>query len=119
MSDEISTGETNIPEGVAFINIFHTPDQEGQIQLIQSLAQVTEEVIRYQPGFLSASLHKSLDGKTVTNVARWHSAEDFKRALETPGMLAHREVLRGLYPREGYLGQVVYTYANQESDKSN
>ena len=110
MVQDTSATKPESQEGTTFINIFHTTDREDQERLILSLVQVTEEVIRYQPGFISANLHQSFDGKTVTNFARWRSKEDFTRALETPGMLAHREVLRGKYEREGYLGQITYTY---------
>ena len=110
MVHDTSANKPESQEGTTFINIFHTTDREDQERLVLSLVQVTEEVIRHQPGFISANLHRSFDGKTVTNFARWRSKEDFTRALETPGMLAHREVLRGKYEREGYLGQIVYTY---------
>lgn len=116
MSDDTPPIKTHDQEATTFINIFHTINQEDQAKLIQSLIQVTDEVIRHQPGFISAHLHRSFDGKTVTNFARWRSAEDFKKALETPGMLAHREVLRGKYEREGYLGQIAYSYSVQAED---
>jgi tetracenomycin F1 monooxygenase len=119
MSDELSSGDSKHPDGVVFINTFHTPGPEGQAEVLQSLVQITQDVIRHQPGFLSATLHQSLDGKTVTNVARWRSPADLRNALNTPGMLAHREVLGERYPREGYLGQVVYNYSYQENDPNN
>ena len=113
MSDSMSASKANEPKGTIFINTFHTMDREDQEKVVQSLIQTTEEVIRYQPGFISATVQQSLDGKTVTNVARWRSAEDLKRAQETPEMLAHRNVMGNQYKREGYLGPIVYTYTGQ------
>lgn len=111
MVDDTPVIKPDNQEGITFINMFHTTDRADQEKLVESLAQVTEEVIRYQPGFISTNLHRSFDGRMVTNFARWNSVEDLKKALETPGMLAHREVLRGKYEREGYVGEIVYTYA--------
>ena len=119
MSNELSSRDSKYPDGVAFINTFHTPDAEGQAEVLQSLVQITQDIIRHQPGFISATLHQSLDGKTVTNIARWRSPLDLQNALKTPGMLAHREVLGERFPREGYLGQVVYTYSYQENETNN
>ena len=95
MADATPVIKSDKQEGILFVNVFHTVDRADQERLVKSLVQVTEEVIRHQPGFISTHLHRSLDGQTVTNLARWNSVEDFKRALQTPGMLAHREVLGG------------------------
>jgi heme-degrading monooxygenase HmoA len=103
-------------EGVVFINKFYATDAADQEWLIQDLANVTETVIRYQPGFISATVHKGFDDFTVTNYARWRSVEDFKRALQTPEMLAHRKTLGERYRREGSLGSIVYTYTARPED---
>jgi hypothetical protein len=103
-------------EGVVFVNKFYAADAADQEWLIQNLAEVTETVIRHQPGFISANVHKGFDDFTVTNYARWRSAEDFKAAIQTPGMLEHRKVLGNRYKREGSLGRIVYTYIAQPED---
>jgi hypothetical protein len=103
-------------EGVVFINKFYATGTADQEWLLQDLVNVTETVIRHQPGFISANVHKGFDDFTVTNYARWRSVEDFKRALQTPGMLAHRKTLGERYRREGSLGHIVYTYIAQPED---
>ncbi len=113
MFDTTSEIKPNNSADTIFINTFHTVDREDQEKVVQSLVQVTEDVMRHQPGFISATLQRSFDGKTVTNLARWRSAEDLKRALARPDMLAHRDEMGSQYKREGYLGQVVYTYTGQ------
>lgn len=113
MFDTTSEIKPNDSADTIFINTFHTVDREDQEKVVQSLVQITEDVMRHQPGFISATLQRSFDGKTVTNLARWRSAEDLKRALARPDMLAHRDEMGSQYKREGYLGQVVYTYTGQ------
>ena len=40
-------------------------------------------------GFVSANLHKSLDGTQVANCAQWRSREDFEAMLEAPEAVVH------------------------------
>ncbi|PSB61618.1 antibiotic biosynthesis monooxygenase, partial [Chroococcidiopsis cubana CCALA 043] len=37
--------------------------------------------VKHQPGFVSSSLHKSLDGIRVLNYAQWKTLEDYKAFL--------------------------------------
>jgi quinol monooxygenase YgiN len=80
---------------VTLINVF-TVGSERQPELIALLAGATEESVRRAPGFMSARLHRSLDGTKVTMYTQWRGNEDyqatrqdsayspffFKRALE-------------------------------------
>ena len=62
---------------ITFINVF-TVDPEKQQQLVDLLTQATESSVRHVPGFISASLHRSLDGTKVAMYAQWHSIEDYQ-----------------------------------------
>jgi heme-degrading monooxygenase HmoA len=96
-------------EEIVFVNKFFASTREDQEWLIQELKSFTEDTMSHQPGFISAALHKSFDGLTVINYARWRSADDFKRATENPAMEGHRQRLGGRFRREGALGTVAYT----------
>lgn len=73
---------------VTLINVFETtPDKQDE--LIRLLDQATVEVMKRQPGFVSANIHRSLDGKHVANYAQWKSKEDFERMLKNPEALQH------------------------------
>jgi heme-degrading monooxygenase HmoA len=48
-----------------------------QQDLINRISNYVEAVVKKQPGFISASLHRSLDGKCVVNYAQWRSRKDF------------------------------------------
>jgi quinol monooxygenase YgiN len=69
----ISKGHTPI----TLINVFTVPP-EKQHELIELLARVTEQNVRHHKGFVSASLHRGVDGKKVTMYAQWASAEDYE-----------------------------------------
>jgi len=64
-------------------------DPERQEELIEILETATHEVMRHIPGFISATIHRSLDGKHVSNYAQWRSLEDFERMLANPEAQAH------------------------------
>ncbi len=61
---------------VTLINVFLV-EPEHQTQLIDLLRKATETSVRYAPGFVSAILHRGLDGRKVTMVAQWQSMEAY------------------------------------------
>lgn len=65
------------------INVFEV-EPAKQAELARMLSDATERLIRYQPGFVSVSIHCSLDGKRVVNYAQWKSKEDIERVMADP-----------------------------------
>jgi quinol monooxygenase YgiN len=61
---------------VILINVF-TVDPERQLELIELLTRATEDSVRHARGFMSAWLHRSLDGTKVTMYAQWRT-EDYQ-----------------------------------------
>ena len=55
---------------VTLINVF-TVAPEDQQRLVDLLVEATEEAISKQPGYVSANIHRSLDGTRVTNYVQW------------------------------------------------
>lgn len=77
----ITISEEN--EYITLINTF-TVAPENQQQLIDLLTLATEESVRKITGFISASLHRSLDGTKVTMYAQWRSMEDYQNMRNNP-----------------------------------
>jgi quinol monooxygenase YgiN len=73
---------------VTLINTFIVRP-ENQEELIGLLDQATERVMRVRPGFISANIHRSLDGKRVVNYAQWRSKSDFEAMLREPACREH------------------------------
>lgn len=67
---------------LTLINVF-TVDPSNQQKLVDLLIQATE-VVRTAPGFVSSSLHASLDGAKVTMYAQWKSIEDYNKMRSNP-----------------------------------
>jgi hypothetical protein len=65
---------------VTLINIF-TVDPEDQQRLVDVLVEATQTVMRKREGFVSANIHRSLDGTRVTNYAQWRTRGAFEAML--------------------------------------
>ena len=78
---------------VTLINVF-TVEPASQQRLVDLLAKVTETSVRHAPGFVSSSLHRSLDGTKVTMYGQWRTMEDYEAMRRDPTPLPYlREVL--------------------------
>ena len=63
---------------VTLINVF-TVEPSNQQALLALLARATDASVRDMPGFISAALHRSVDGTRVTMYSQWQSAEHYQR----------------------------------------
>lgn len=68
---------------LTLINVYEVaPD--NQAKLAEALADATESTIRRATGFISVSIHRSLDGRKVVNYAQWASKADFEDFMAKP-----------------------------------
>jgi len=70
------------------INIF-TVAPERADELVKLLDEATDKVMKHQPGFVSANIHRSLGGQHVANYAQWRSKEDFDAMQGNPECKKH------------------------------
>jgi quinol monooxygenase YgiN len=68
---------------VTLINVF-TVHPANQQTLVDLLEEATQRSVRRAPGFLSARLHRSLDGGKVTMYAQWRSMADYDAVRADP-----------------------------------
>lgn len=80
---------------VTLINVF-TVEPQDQQRLVDLLGEATESDIERMPGFVSANIHRSLDGTKVVNYAQWESREAYEAMLESPEAAPHMEEAAGL-----------------------
>jgi quinol monooxygenase YgiN len=71
---------------ITLINVF-TVEPANRQRLVELLTEATEVSVRLAPGFVSASLHRSLDGTKVTMYAQWRSIEHYEAMRQDPGPL--------------------------------
>jgi heme-degrading monooxygenase HmoA len=61
-----------------------------------------------QEGFISAKLHKSLDGTKVVNYAQWKSKEAFEKMLKNPTAITQMNDAFLIEKVDGSLYEVVF-----------
>jgi len=92
MSEAIIRSDSTL---VTFINVF-TVAPANQQRLIELWQRSTDEVMRHLPGFVSATIHRSVDGTKVVNYAQWESRAAFEAMFQHPDAKAHLRQLAEL-----------------------
>jgi antibiotic biosynthesis monooxygenase (ABM) superfamily enzyme len=77
------------------INVF-TVEPERLNELLESLKEITINVMSKYPGFISANLHVGNDMKTIINYAQWASIEDYQNVLKEEEALKHMKAIAGI-----------------------
>ncbi len=93
---------------ITLINIF-TVDPQNQQRLVDMLVETTEQIMNIQEGFISANIHKSLDGAKVVNYAQWKSRDAFEKMLNNPKAMIHMNDVLNIAKSDGRLYDVVFT----------
>lgn len=103
---------------VVLINTFTVKPGQAD-ELVRVLADATSQSIQHVPGFISASLHVSLDRTKVVNYAQWRSKEDFERMRSSDSVKQHTKGVEPLV--EGFepvLYELRFSHARQLSAAS-
>lgn len=91
------------------INVF-TVAPEDQQKLVDMLIEATEKTMKNVEGFISANIHKSLDGKRVVNYAQWQSAEAFEAMVKDPEAQKHMKPIMEIATADFHLYEVIDTF---------
>jgi type III secretory pathway lipoprotein EscJ len=76
MSDTQQTTISAEDRYITLINVFTCPEVR-QHELVAALDKAIAEVLVHLPGFISATVHASLDMTRVVNYAQWASVEAY------------------------------------------
>lgn len=94
---------------LTLINVF-TVDPEKQGRLVELLTEATEVSVRQVPGFVSASLHRSIDGTKVTMYAQWRSIDAYQVMRRDPAPLPFLQEALTISRFEPGMYEVVRTF---------
>ena len=98
---------------MTLINVF-TVKPEKQQALVDLLIEATDRTMKRQPGFLSATIHRSLDGTKVNvNYAQWRSKRDFDAMRSNPEARPHMEAAAALASFEPIVCEVVESVGDE------
>ncbi len=95
---------------VTFINVFKV-EPANQQKLVDLLVRVTDASVRHAPGFISSSLHRSIDGTKVTMYAQWRTIEEYEAMRRDPAPLPYLQEALTLATFEPGMYEVVETFA--------
>ena len=99
---------------VATVIIIFTVAPEQQQELIEAIADFLDTV-KQQPGFVSASIHKSIDGVKVANYAQWQSQKDFENFINNEEVQAKSAKLREFNPPDSHVYEVVISESKEST----
>ena len=89
------------------INVF-VVEPDNQDKLIEVLKEGTEALFSKQPGYISASFHKSMDGRRVVNYGQWRSPKDIDAFRSKPEIGEYFKRVRELAQFESMVCDVSY-----------
>ncbi len=102
-------------EVITVIVIFSV-ESERQQELIDAIAKFSETV-KQQPGFVSANLHKSIDGVKVANYAQWQSQADYQNFIDNAEVQAKAAKLREFNPPDAHIYELVISESKSGTPK--
>jgi quinol monooxygenase YgiN len=96
-------------EVVTLINVF-VVEPGNQDKVMQILKEGTENWFSKQPGYVSASFHKSNDGRRIVNYGQWRSPKDIEAFRSKPEFAAYVQPLMALAKGEAILCEASYVH---------
>ena len=94
---------------LTLINVFSV-DPVNQQKLVDLLTLATESSVRKIQGFISASLHRSIDGTKVTMYAQWQSMEVYQKMRNHPVASPYLQQALAIAKFESGMYEVVETF---------
>ncbi|MBH8554206.1 antibiotic biosynthesis monooxygenase [Nostocaceae cyanobacterium CENA357] len=98
-------------EVITVIIIFSVKPEQQQ-ELIDAIAEFVE-IVKQQPGFVSANIHKSIDGLKVANYAQWQNQADYNSFINNTELQAKAAKLREFNPPDIHIYEVVISESKQ------
>lgn len=91
---------------VLTVIIIFAVEPTRQQELIDTIIEFLE-VVKQQPGFVSSSIHKSIDGVRVMNYAQWQSQQDYEAFIHNAQVQAKGAKLSQFQIHESHQYEVV------------
>ena len=109
VASESKIGTPEIKEGEYIVHFAEFRMQpENQSKMVE-LAKEHLKPAMEQPGLISATFHRSLDGSRVINYGQWENQEAIAELVKKPGFSKDKPYWEGIAENEYHLYEVVYT----------
>jgi len=94
---------------MTLINVFAV-DPENQQTLVTVLKEGTEALMSKRAGYISASIHVSMDGRRVINYSQWKSVKDIEAMRQHPDVGPYMKRVADLGTFEAIACEVSYVH---------
>lgn len=91
------------------INLF-VVEPNNQNKLIETLKEGTETLLSKQPGYVSGSIHKGMDGHHVVVYSQWGSPQAIEAFQKNPEVGAYFKRVRAIAQFEPIIYDVSYVH---------
>ena len=104
--NQVTLDKNQNSEVFPVIVVFEVKPSQQQ-QLLDEISEYLETTVKKQPGFISSSLHKSVDGTRVVNYAQWESPEFFKASVAGKMRSLEPKIFQQLSP-DGHMYEIYH-----------
>ncbi|MFG3253161.1 antibiotic biosynthesis monooxygenase family protein [Streptomyces sp. NPDC048172] len=98
-----------------FISVFPTKPRD-QRKVLDLIVKAHEEMIRHRPGYVSGSVHRSVDGYQVVDYTQWRTREDFEAMVRDPAVAPHFAPIGELTQGKQLAFDVIYSHVTAEEE---
>ena len=109
VTSESKVGTPQIKEGEYIVHVAEFMMQpENQPKMVELAKEHVKPAMK-QPGLISATFHRSLDGTRVINYGHWENQEAIEELVKKPGFSKEKPYWDGVADNEYHLYEVVHT----------
>ena len=101
---------------ITTVIVIFSVEPERQQELVDAIAEFVETV-KQQPGFVSANIHKSIDGTKVANYAQWQSQADYQNFIDNAEVQKKAAKLREFNPPDIHIYEIVISESKEGTPK--
>ena len=83
-------------------------EPKNQARVVELLSQASDVLAKTQPGFISANIHRALDGTKVVNYVQWRSQQDFEAVFQNNGFMRLYSQVKELSNPEPRVYEIVH-----------
>ncbi|NEU71905.1 antibiotic biosynthesis monooxygenase [Hassallia byssoidea VB512170] len=102
---------------VITVIIIFAVEPERQQELVDTIVEFVEKGVKHQPGFVSSSIHKSIDGVRVMNYAQWKTQEDYQAFINNSELRQLGAKLSQFQIHESHVYEVVVSLPDDATRK--
>ncbi|OUL22247.1 antibiotic biosynthesis monooxygenase family protein [Nostoc sp. 106C] len=92
-------------KNVTTVMVVFSVEPSQQQELLDHIMTYGGSQVKYQPGFISSTLHRSIDGKRIVNYTQWQSREDYETFVKSS--MSERPQIFQNFPPDTHIYEIV------------